>query len=39
MMSEYEVTMPGDCMTEFNVKFNGPKESTSIHPALRWPLC
>jgi ubiquitin-conjugating enzyme E2 H len=27
MMSEYEVTMPGDCMTEFNVKFNGPKES------------
>jgi len=27
MMSEYEVTMPGDSMTEFSVKFNGPKES------------
>jgi ubiquitin-conjugating enzyme E2 H len=27
MMSEYEVTMPGDSMTEFHVKFFGPKES------------
>jgi ubiquitin-conjugating enzyme E2 H len=27
MMSEYEVTMPGDSMTEFTVKFIGPKES------------
>jgi ubiquitin-conjugating enzyme E2 H len=27
MMSEYEVTMPGDSMAEFNVKFIGPKES------------
>jgi hypothetical protein len=33
MMSEYEVTMPGDSMAEFNVKFIGPKESaSSIHP-------
>jgi ubiquitin-conjugating enzyme E2 H len=27
MMSEYEVTMPGDSMTEFTVKFIGPKDS------------
>ncbi len=28
-MSEYEVTLAGDSMTDFSVKFNGPKESKS----------
>jgi len=27
MMSDYEVTMPGDSMTEFTVKFRGPPNS------------
>jgi len=27
MMSDYEVTMPGDSMTEFTVKFRGPRDS------------
>jgi len=27
MMSDYEVTMPGDSMTEFTVKFRGPSDS------------
>ncbi|PRP84409.1 hypothetical protein PROFUN_08089 [Planoprotostelium fungivorum] len=27
MMSDYEVHMPGDCVTEFSVKFKGPKDS------------
>jgi len=30
MMSDHEVQMVKDNMSEFNVKFNGPKDSDSL---------
>jgi hypothetical protein len=33
MMSDHEVQTIGDSMSEFNVKFHGPKESNSPPPA------
>ena len=34
-MSDHEVQMVKDSMSEFNVKFHGPKDSKSPHPHLR----